>query len=180
MTLADKIVVLNGGVIQQMGSPLDLYYHPRNVFVATFIGSPPMNLVEGKLEHAAGALTFRSHGGGMSLQVPENYRETVERQAKPGESILWGIRPENMRVEEHPVTKTKPVVSVYDARVTVTEMLGATSSVVCDVGGHELHVTLPEPHRPKRGETIRLAYASTHLYMFSKNSGLSVSEPLLG
>jgi multiple sugar transport system ATP-binding protein len=176
MTLADKIVVLSGGVIQQMGSPLDLYYHPRNAFVATFIGSPPMNLVEGKLEHVSGVLTFKSDGGGLTLVIPESYRETVERQAKPGETILWGIRPENMRVEEHPVTKTKPVVSVYDARVTVTEMLGATSSVVCDVGGHELHVTLPEPHRPKRGETIRLAYASTHLYMFSKSSGLSVSE----
>jgi len=179
MTLADRIIVLNGGTIQQMGTPLDLYYHPRNVFVATFIGSPPMNLIEGQLVHADGELIFRSTGG-IVVTVPKAFRDTVERLAKPGETLLWGMRPENMHVEEHPVTKTKPVHSVYDARVSVTEMLGASSSVVCDILGHELHIMLPEPHRPKRGDIIRLAWASKHFYLFSKNSGLSVSEDLNG
>ena len=176
MTLADKIIVLSGGHIQQMGTPLDLYYHPNNVFVATFIGSPPMNILEGRLEDRSGSLFFVSTGG-LTVEVPESYRSTVRANWKPGRSVLWGVRPENMRIEDHPVTKTKPVAGCFDAKIIVTEMLGASSSVVCDISGHELHVSLPEPHRPVAGDFIRLVFASKHFYLFDKETEATISEP---
>ena len=176
MTLADKIIVLNNGTIQQMGSPLDLYYHPRNVFVATFIGSPPMNIVEGKLDLRDDSMFFVSNNG-LTVEVPKPYQATVKSKWKARSPVLWGVRAENLRIEDHPVTKTKPLAGMFDAKIIVTEMLGASTSIVCDIAGHELHVSLPEPHRPVVGETIRLAFASTHFYLFDKETEMSISEP---
>lgn len=176
MTLADKIIVLNAGKIQQMGSPLDLYYHPCNVFVATFIGSPPMNMIPGEVVSAEdGSMRFVATGG-INIPVPTEAAATVRRKLPAGRRVLWGVRPENLRIEDHPVTKTKPVAGAFDARVIVTEMLGASTSAVVDVAGHELHVSLPEPHRPSPGDNLRLVFASKHFWLFDAQTEQIVSE----
>jgi multiple sugar transport system ATP-binding protein len=173
MTLADRIIVLEGGRIQQMGSPLDLYYHPSNIFVATFIGSPPMNLLEGTLQAAAGGgqdVQFVS-GNGLVFPVPAEFQSQLRPHA--GKATMWGIRAENMKLHDPAAASGNPV---YKARVVVTELLGPTTSVLCDVQGHEVQVTLPAPHRPARGDLIRLEFRSRHLYMFDKESGLSLIQ----
>ena len=163
MTLADRIIVLEGGRIQQMGSPLDLYYHPGNVFVATFIGSPPMNLLEGRLDRGGDGPRFVSDHG-LEVRVPE---EAVEG-AGTGK-VLWGIRPEDLQIAE-----AEPKGPVFEAKVVVTELLGPTSTVLCDLKGHEIHVSLPAPHRPARGQVIRLEFRPKHLYFFAKDSQLAL------
>lgn len=169
MTLADKIIVLEGGRIQQMGAPLDLYYHPSNVFVATFIGSPSMNLMAGKLEDHAGHLSFKS-GKGIVFPIPEEFRGHLNGRGA-GSEVLWGLRPENMRVAtEH---ATGPV---FDATVVVTELHGPSSAVICDLGGHEVTIMLPAPHRPKRGDVLKLEFKSKHLYIFDKKTEVSLIE----
>ncbi len=169
MTLADRIIVLEGGRIQQMGTPLQLYYHPSNVFVATFIGSPPMNLIEGTILEQNNKLIFRSDGG-LEFRIPEEFQAQV-RAGEPKGKVLWGLRAENLRVADE---GGGAAGAAWEAKVVVTELLGPSTSVLCDMKGHEVHVSLPAPHRPKRGEAIRLEFRSKHLYLFSKETQLAL------
>ena len=92
MTLADRIVVLNGGVVEQFGSPLDLYHHPRNLFVAGFIGSPRMNFLDGEvIGTSSDAVTVRVEGG-TDVVAPANGNGT-----RPGQPVTLGLRPEHLR-----------------------------------------------------------------------------------
>lgn len=178
MTLADRIVVLDGGKIQQVGKPLDLYYHPNNIFVATFIGTPSMNLIPGVLDGRADGLWFKSDGG-MEFAISKAFVDQIKKAeatvgAKSGSRVLWGIRPENMRVNDGVDGGNK--ANIYDARVVVSEPTGPQTSVYCDVHGHEIHVTLPAPHRPMRGDMIRLQLHSRHFYLFDEATGRSLIE----
>lgn len=170
MTLADRIVVLEGGKIQQVGKPLDLYYHPKNVFVATFIGTPPMNLIYGTIDSTG--TQFLSEGG-LTFTIPEPFAANLKSKLRPGQPVIWGIRPENMRLVE---AGTPPPSQVYKAKVVVTEPLGPQTSVFCETQGHELHVSLPAPHRPKRGDELSLYFQSKHLYFFDRETQLSLLE----
>ena len=170
MTLADKIIVLEGGKIQQMGSPLNLYYHPSNLFVATFIGTPPMNLIEGTLVEERGTLYFRSPRG-LSVPIRPEWRNQLLPEAKPGLPVIWGVRSENLRLLADDQIPEGPR---FTGKVVVHELLGATTQVLCEISGHEIYVTLAAPHRPQRGDELPLEFHSKHLYLFDKKSSLSV------
>lgn len=172
MTLADRIIVLEGGRIQQMGAPLDLYYHPSNIFVAQFIGSPPMNLVDGMVEDRAGTLWFVSERG-MEHRFADDMQSMLRSKKLLGKRVVWGIRPENLKLTD---AATAGQTNGYRARTVVTELLGPTSSVLCDIKGHELYVTLSAPHRPTRGTMLDLEFRSKHLYLFDKETTLSLVD----
>src|ERR1700691_4070624 len=93
MTLADKIVVLRDGLIEQVGSPLELYHHPRNQFVAGFIGSPKMNCCAVKVKTASGSGVSIDLPGGVSIVAP-----VAATSLKGGEPLTLGVRPEHMKV----------------------------------------------------------------------------------
>ncbi|MGO4525970.1 ABC transporter ATP-binding protein [Microvirga sp. 2MCAF35] len=93
MTMADKIVVLQGGIVEQSGTPLELYHHPRNLFVAGFIGSPKMNFLPATVTAVTDAATTIQLAGGASLSVPVR----PSRQ-KVGDAVTLGVRPEHMRL----------------------------------------------------------------------------------
>jgi multiple sugar transport system ATP-binding protein len=127
MTLADRIVVLRSGVIEQVGTPLDLYNRPANLFVAGFIGSPRMNFIAGEItEVAGGQVTFRGRSG-IKLTLPQ----TGALPLVEG-TVTLGVRPEHLRLAD-------PVASSLRGEVNITEQLG---------GETFLHVGLPA------GETI--------------------------
>lgn len=170
MTLADKIIVLDGGKIQQMGSPLDLYYHPKNKFVAEFIGSPPMNMIKGKLSLKDGALHFVSDRG-WSFKMSETHLVKLNEKARGGQAVYWGVRAENLK----PLTASDASPH-FQAKVLVIEPLGPQSNVICDIQGDELSITMPEPHRPKLGDMITLTWQSKHIYMFDADTGLSLER----
>ncbi|MCX2721335.1 ABC transporter ATP-binding protein [Roseibium salinum] len=94
MTMADKIVVLRKGVIEQAGPPLDLYNRPRNTFVAGFIGSPRMNFINGTIGPGSGGETVFSTGGGLSLPLGGSYPVSL------GDKVTLGIRPEDIEVTQ--------------------------------------------------------------------------------
>lgn len=172
MTLADKIVVLNGGDIQQMGSPLDLYYHPKNAFVATFIGSPPMNMIAGTIEPKDnGSVTFKSDKG-FEYNFGEKFVNMLKTRPNTRRRVTWGIRPENLSLWD-PSIESKFTI---EANVIVRELLGPSTSVYCTVGGHEINVMLDGNARPERGEKIKLAHTSSHLYLFDEETGLSLVD----
>ena len=97
MTLGDRIVVLNGGRVQQTDTPLDVYRAPRNTFVASFIGSPAMNLLEGAIgRDGEEAIAFHAKGGAFSLRLPPRWQQTLAPRI--GRPIILGIRPENVHL----------------------------------------------------------------------------------
>ncbi|HRK34082.1 MAG TPA: sn-glycerol-3-phosphate ABC transporter ATP-binding protein UgpC [Candidatus Hydrogenedentes bacterium] len=120
MTMGDRIVVMLGGVIQQIATPLELYNRPVNKFVAGFIGSPPMNMIDGEIYASNGALRFRSADGTIDLLVDASHRAALE--AYSGKKITLGIRPEHFSEN---ATQTAVDGKSLSAKVEVVEPMGS-------------------------------------------------------
>ena len=151
MTLADRIVVMNGGRIEQVGTPLELYRGPANLFVAGFIGSPGMNLLSGRLVDHASDRARIVLAGGTSLDLP-----TPARAPQP---VTLGIRPEHIRLggAGH-VGLTGEAI--------VVEMLGSDTFVHLRTGEHTLVVRDTTGQRMRRGETVTVSWAETDCHLF--------------
>jgi multiple sugar transport system ATP-binding protein len=165
MTLADRIIVLDGGKIRQVGTPLDLYYRPSNVFVATFIGSPSMNIIDGSIVDKGEHVFFVSDLG-MEIQIPDAYVAKVRANVKAGQKVLWGVRPDNLKYR----TEDKVTPNGFTAEVIVSEPLGPTTTVLSCVAGHEMNIALPEPYRPKAKEKVPIYFSSKHFYLFDQKT----------
>ncbi|GLQ54790.1 ABC transporter ATP-binding protein [Devosia nitrariae] len=167
MTMADKIVVLRKGVIEQVGAPLDLYNHPRNLFVAGFIGSPRMNFVEGRIE-ALGehTITFAADG------LPPLVLDGAVEGAATGAPVTLGVRPEDFLVS-HAAEKGWP------ATVSIAEQYGASSYLHCTLPG-DRPVLIHEPGQSKagRGDVIHVAPPAGRWHLFDAE-GLALGNPRL-
>ena len=155
MTLADRIVVLNGGVIEQVGAPMELYEHPRTRFVAEFIGSPKMNLIAAEIVEASAS------GATVRTAASETVRVSVDAaSARPGQSVMLGVRPEHL-------TLTGPGDAVA-ARAAFVETLGnATYAYVGQPGSNEtLTVQLPGDVRPAVGQALTLHIDPSRAHLF--------------
>jgi multiple sugar transport system ATP-binding protein len=146
MTMADKIVVMNNGRVEQIGSPLELYDNPANLFVAGFIGSPAMNFLKGRLNGAAVVV-----GSGISLPV--------KTKLESGRDVLLGVRPEHLAVAADGVP----------AEVVVVEPTGADTQIFCKLAGTAVTAVVRERHEFRPGESIRLKPQLT--YLFDPSSG---------
>jgi multiple sugar transport system ATP-binding protein len=160
MTMADKIVVLQDGRIEQLGSPMALYEHPVNKFVAGFIGSPQMNFLSAK----AGA----SSANGVSCDVDGlgNLRLPLRVEDwQPGESVTVGIRPEHIELED--TGSSTPVKGV----VNIVENLGGETYLHVEVapGAPLIMVKLHGSHGPRRGERVTLFLPAERIYLFGKD-----------
>jgi multiple sugar transport system ATP-binding protein len=162
MTLGDRIVVLSRGRIQQVGRPIDVYRAPANRFVAGFIGTPPMNFVEGRLESLDGALTFVAEG--LRLPLPG------ERFAAPGAAapVTLGIRPEDLHVVP---TGSGVADGALSGRVVLVEMLGGTSHVHFDAGPHRLLASVGGDRLPGVGDTIAVRARTDRAHLFGADGG---------
>jgi multiple sugar transport system ATP-binding protein len=121
MTMGDRIVVMKDGLVQQVDEPLSLYEHPKNKFVAGFIGSPPMNFMSGTIEQAAGGgLTFNE--GQVQLRIPARYNDALKNHA--GKALTLGIRPEDIHDPIHYRSETGGGQEV-SATVEVIEPMGS-------------------------------------------------------
>jgi len=155
MTLADRIVVLNGGRIEQVGAPMDLYEHPRNLFVAEFIGSPKMNLIAAEvIEASAKGATVKTAGGEM-LKVA-----TDASGAKAGDRVTLGVRPEHL-------TTTGDGGTLKTTADFVETLGNTTYAYVRHPGAAEtLTVQLPGDVRPRAGEAMTLHVAADKAHLF--------------
>jgi multiple sugar transport system ATP-binding protein len=157
MTLADRIVVLSAGKIEQVGTPLELYEHPDNVFVAGFIGSPKMNFIKADVD------TVDSSGVTVRTQSGSLLRCDVEsKNAKAGEKVTLGIRPEHFL--------TDGSSNIIDATVTFVESLGSTTHAYCVFPGVEdaLTVELGTRARVAAGDVLRLVAPESSCYLFDE------------
>ncbi|MER8573417.1 sn-glycerol-3-phosphate ABC transporter ATP-binding protein UgpC [Mesorhizobium sp. M1338] len=154
MTMADKIVVMHDGVVEQIGPPLELYDRPNNLFVASFIGSPAMNLLKGEIA-TDGPPSFRGAGG---ISVP------LAAPLPIGSSgpVVLGIRPEHLRLSDQGIPVTVVVVEPTGSEV---QLIGRTS------GGDEIVANFRERHSFTPGETIQLAAEPGLIHLFSGETG---------
>ncbi len=162
MTLADRIVVMRDGYIEQIGSPKEIFAHPNNVFVATFIGSPAMNLIPMQTKSESGKLMLESD----SLKIPLPEKEGHQVQANTG--VLVGIRPTDMslaRAGDGVADEWK-----FKASVEVTELLGAEALLDLKLGSHEIMAQVEGKDMPERGENIHITFNTEALHVFDTSS----------
>jgi multiple sugar transport system ATP-binding protein len=128
MTMADKIVVMKGGVIQQIGSPLELYNHPTNRFVAGFIGSPPMNFMTVTVKEEGGKLIMDE--GSFALPITGKYADVLKSYV--GKELVFGARPEDLHFQEQGSD------DAFKTKVTVIEPLGAEIHLYIETEKHQM------------------------------------------
>jgi multiple sugar transport system ATP-binding protein len=135
MTMGDRIVVMNNGVVQQTDSPLALYNQPANLFVAGFLGSPPMNFVNGTLQQERDALVFSEITGG-TIEVRLSIQERPGAREFIGKPILFGIRPEDIELAQF--TKSDGATWSFPAIVDIVEPMGAETNLYLQTGAHTM------------------------------------------
>ena len=150
MTMADKIVVMHDGIVEQMGAPLDLYDRPDNLFVAGFIGSPAMNFLKGRIEGHG----FVMGEDGQGITLPLNGAPA----ASAGRPAIYGVRPEHFRL----VSDGAGV----PVEVVVVEPMGSETQIVVRSGGQEMICVFRDRFLPNPGKIIRIEPdpAATHLF----------------
>ncbi|HTT11452.1 MAG TPA: sn-glycerol-3-phosphate ABC transporter ATP-binding protein UgpC [Burkholderiaceae bacterium] len=159
MTLADKIVVLNKGNVEQVGAPLELYHYPRNLFVAGFIGSPKMNFIDARL--------VRAGADAAVISVPDcaDIRVAVDATAaKPGDKVVLGIRPEHFQVSDTPGAG-------IGGLVTVMEQLGDETYAYVEAPGTKeglLNARLDPQTLVRNGQSLRLTFAEQSAHLFNE------------
>ncbi|MCY1330936.1 sn-glycerol-3-phosphate import ATP-binding protein UgpC [compost metagenome] len=158
MTMADKIVVMHDGIVEQIGAPLDLYDSPANLFVAGFIGSPAMNMIKGRLDPQNPTCFIATDG--MALPVARS------PSAARGRDLIYGLRPEYMSLDPNgfPVT------------VAVIEPTGYETQLIVRFGGTEVTCVFRERVTARPGEAIHLSIDADHVHLFDAETGVRLTD----
>ncbi len=157
MTMADKIVVMHDGRVEQIGAPLELYDRPDNLFVAGFIGSPAMNFFPGTIRLNGGAAFDGPGGVRLPLRVPERRSPDWSE----GAPAVYGVRPEHFVLADDGI----------DAEVQVVEPTGSETQLVANVGGQDVLAVFRERHPLKPGDRVRLRPNVGLVHLFDRTSG---------
>jgi len=163
--MGDRIAVMNHGVLQQIGSPPELYDNPVNVFVAAFIGSPAMNFATAKA--GEGHLTL----GGTTLHLHGRAAKAAEQNR--GRDLLIGFRPEDLELNGQPGSGTVQI----PAQIDVVEYLGHEELIHAESEGHEIVALVPSDKKVQAGEEVRFAIAVDKLHVFDPETELSLTAP---
>jgi multiple sugar transport system ATP-binding protein len=153
MTMADKIVVMHDGLVEQIGAPLDLYDRPDNTFVAGFIGSPAMNLMKGRIA-ADGSGAFEGPGG---AHLPL----AAAPSGSAGRPVIYGVRPEHFTLADDGA----------EAEIVVVEPTGSEIQVVAKLGGEPIVAVFRERHQLKPGDKVRLKPNPRLVHLFDEQTG---------
>ena len=163
MTLADRIVVLRGGIIEQVGSPDDVYNRPASMFVAGFIGSPTMNFVPGRVLREGRSLALTATADEIHVDVPDE--RVTDYAAHDGRYVVVGIRP------EHFACATGSSRAHLTVPVDVVEPLGSDTLVSLDIGGTAVIARLAPRLVRKAGEAVALSADPANIHFFDRASG---------
>jgi multiple sugar transport system ATP-binding protein len=154
MTLADRIVVMNAGRIEQVGAPLDLYENPANRFVAGFIGSPAMNFLAGRVESRAGNSARVALALGPVLDIP------VGEPVQPGSAVTVGIRPEHLRL----ASPGEP--GSHTGEAFMVEMLGSDTFIYLREGEEQVVIRDSGARRARIGDPVTVSLPAASCYLF--------------
>ena len=159
MTMADRIVVMHDGVVEQIGTPLELYDRPNNLFVASFLGSPAMNLILGRVT-AQGVFVSQDN----SLSMPLRDSATRSREG----NVVCGFRPENVMLDPN---------SALKMRVSLTEPTGAETHLFGRLGGADVIAVLRERVSYPEGAEVSVSIAQDRLHVFDASTTVRQSQP---
>src|SRR5579871_539275 len=153
MTMADKIVVMHDGVVEQIGTPLDLYDKPDNQFVASFIGSPAMNFLKGKIKVNGSAVFEGPNGVKLPIaSAPAN---------SDGKPAVYGVRPEHFTIADDGA----------EAEIVVVEPTGSETQVFAKLGGEQVVAVFRERHLFNPGDKVRLKPDPSLVHLFDETTG---------
>jgi multiple sugar transport system ATP-binding protein len=158
MTMATRIVIMKDGYIQQIGTPKEVYDHPENVFVGGFIGSPPMNFLEGKIINGNFVM------GETTLQLPAERKKTLIANGYEGKELLLGIRPEHILTDELDGNNKIP------AKVEVSELTGAEIMLYLIIENQVLIARVESSICVQPSETMGISLDMEHAHFFDKDS----------
>lgn len=171
MTMGDRIVVIKDGIVQQIDTPQNLYDYPCNIFVAGFIGSPQMNLIDGTVvKNGAGwAVDF----GGCSIIIPAAKLEKADISKYEGKTIKVGIRPEDVDDGEEFIKDH--AASAAQATVEISELMGAEiylNLIIC--GGTKITARVDSRTKSRTGDSIKIAFDENKIHLFDIETGLMI------
>jgi len=156
MTMADRIVVMHDGVIEQIGTPLELYDHPDNLFVAQFIGSPAMNVVQG---------TLRRTNGIVHVLTPDGVQWPVANSgAADGQPVTYGVRPDHLEL-------TASGERGVPGEIVVVEPTGSETELVVKIGAAQLVVEAHGRATVQPGDKVTFAVNPANVHLFDQKSG---------
>jgi multiple sugar transport system ATP-binding protein len=171
MTLATKIAVLKEGVLQQVGTPYEIYNTPSNLFVADFMGSPSMNLMPGKVGRANGhACVMLERGDGAPIELPAP-RGADLGELVDGRAVIMGIRPEAVTDLDGADRHSKGI-SMVDARIEVVQPAGSDTFVVTRIAGKEVTARMRAETIVQPGQTVPFAFNLDKALLFDPTSGV--------
>ena len=168
MTMGDRMVVMKDGLIQQVGSPLDIYDNPSNVFVAGFIGSPAMNFLDGVLKEENGRLFVDLDV--FKIYVPEGRFKNA--QAYVGKEIIFGIRPESIADKDFVNEASEEDTITVD--VDLTELLGSEVYLHVTAGAHSFAARVDSHTKAKDGNKHQLVFNTKKIHLFDKQTEKSI------
>ncbi|OMC85812.1 sugar ABC transporter ATP-binding protein [Viridibacillus sp. FSL H7-0596] len=162
MTMASRLVVMKDGLIQQIGTPKDVYENPENVFVGGFIGSPAMNFFEGTIDSGY----FKA--GSVLLKIPQEKLAILNSQGYNGKEIILGVRPEH--ISEDPLVLAQHTESTVEANIEVSELTGAELMVYSALNGQQYIARLSSDSLIQPGQKIKLAFDISKSHFFDKET----------
>jgi multiple sugar transport system ATP-binding protein len=167
MTLADRVVVMNHGIIEQVGTPQDLYHSPKTRFVAGFIGSPAMNFIPCRMEEANGTLSIRLTDQ-LAFPVPAARAGHYRQHAANNGKLLLGLRPEHI-TEAH--AHLAPGEVPFDAHLEVTEPMGMETLVYFPINGTQMCGRVNPNAGARDGAPLKLAADLNNMHLIDEASG---------
>ena len=169
MTLGDRIVIMKDGFIQQVGTPQQVYNHPYNLFVAGFIGSPQMNLLDAKLVKANGKYAVEL--AGYTVELPEEKQARLAANNVEEQEIVLGVRPDHLELVEEGI----------ETKIEVNELMGSSVHLHVDIAGKDVIVIVPtldlngtELEAMKAGTAVKVGFPGNACHVFNKETKINL------
>jgi multiple sugar transport system ATP-binding protein len=166
LAMGDRVGILNNGKLEQIGTPEEIYQNPKNEFVASFVGEPPMSFIDVEPETIDGNLKFHIQGCEHSLQFPEALSKSTGNGSKTGYRV-------GVRASEVTIASQKDEIHQISAEVYVVETLGYCNHITVRLGDCYIRVVVKPLVRPKVGETIWLSLDSNNMHVFYQEKAIS-------
>lgn len=171
MTLGTRIVVMKDGIVQQIDTPQNLYDHPRNLFVASFIGSPQINLIDVEVLKENEDVFVKNNY--LKLKLPKEKADLLNEKNYIGKKVIFGIRPESIYDEEEFLEKADKE-AIIDAKVRVYELMGAEVYLYFDLGEDQITARVKPSTQAKVGESTKFAFDMEKSYLFDPETSLII------
>ena len=170
MTMADRIVVMKDGIVQQVDSPQEIYNNPANIFVAGFIGSPQMNFIDGTIKEEGGKYfaCFQSE----KIEMPMDKARLLKEKGYIGKNVIIGVRPEHLDDDQELVAANP--TTVIKSKVEVTELMGAESYIYTKLGDQNITVRVNGSTKLQNGQEAKFYVDANKIHIFDKETELKL------